>query len=317
MKTLFTPFLIGSLLVAIANVFIGFNIITTKQLLKSTIPIPALLTLRYMFGCLILLPIFLISKHRFKFYVNPDQKFNKDQKILYILMALLGGSIFNFIYMFGMQNTTAITTGMTGSTVPLLVVAFSAVFLKQRIHMHHILCAILVALGIAIIVFSNQRTPSVTNMIQTSHIPVLIVFIAMIPEAIFNVFAAKLPNNIRAIPSALLINFINFLVCVPFFVYSMFYFPLNNISKNDLTLCFMIGLFSGALYYSFYSSGIQKINAQTAGLLTGVVPISTTILAVLLLKEHFDILSLLGMVLVLLSIYLSIRFSNPNSHVSH
>ena len=55
------------------------------------------------------------------------------------------------------------------------------------------------------------------------------------------------------------------------------------------------------------TTGISKINAQTAGILTGVIPLSTATLSVLFLHESFTPLTFMGMSLVLISIYLGVR----------
>ncbi len=298
-------FLLGCFYVAMANMFIGVNIIITKYLVNA-LPVSVLLELRYCFGALILFIPILLSKNKFSFYQS-NKKYTSKQKFIYLNMALCSGVLFNAIFIFGMKNTTAIATGVIGSTLPLLVVAFSAVFLNQRIQIHHFICAFLVAIGIFIITLGNTKNSAMTSMFQNSQISNLIVFIAMIPEAMFTIFAKMLPQKVSPVVSAFLINILNLAFCTPFFIYTLFHFSIFSITPLQFSLCALIGLFSGVLFYVFYNAGISRINAQTAGLLCGVVPISTTILAIFILHESFGWISFIGMLFVLFSIYLGVH----------
>jgi drug/metabolite transporter (DMT)-like permease len=60
----------------------------------------------------------------------------------------------------------------------------------------------------------------------------------------------------------------------------------------------------------FYNRGISKIDSNTAALMTGVIPISSAILAIIFLNEPIQIYTFMGMICVLLSIYLGVRFGD-------
>jgi len=304
-------YIFGSFLVGIANLSGGFNVVATKYLINS-LSISVLLELRYLFGILALLPFVCFSKTKFQFY-RTEHKFNHREKIIYLAMALCAGVLFNSIYMLGIKNTTAIATGVIGSTIPLLVVAFSVVFLNQKLKKHHLICALLVTIGITILTVGNARNNSFSTMSMTPQISNLIVFIAMIPEAMFMIFAKMLPHKVFPIVSALYINFINLICCTPFFIFYIVKTNGLSISSFELFLCILIGIFSGAMYYVLYNIGMSKINAQTAGLLTGIIPISTTILAVFILHEKFGVFSFIGIIFVLLSIYIGVKASSNTS----
>lgn len=294
---------IGSLQVALANSFVAINIICSKYLL-TTIPLIILLELRYLLGCLVFFPILLnLKKNHISFYMTSNT-FSLREKYIYFLMAISGGALFNVIYMAGMKNTTAISTGIISSTIPLLIILLSFIFFQEKIRKNHILSACLVSIGICILNtgFSNTDT---TN-IQHTYIGNLIVFIAMLPEAMFTILAKMLNTKVHPTLSAFYINLINLLVCTPFFLFVLNANGMKNITLFKLFLSFLVGL-SGAFFYYFYNTGISKINAQTAGILTGVIPLSTATLSVIFLHESFTSLTFTGMSLVLISIYFGVR----------
>ena len=89
------------------------------------------------------------------------------------------------------------------------------------------------------------------------------------------------------------------------------------IDSSIWILSFLVGLFSGALFYSFYNSGIAKIDSNTAALMTGVIPISSAILAIIFLNEPFHVTTFLGMLCVLISIYVGVRYSEQSKVLLH
>lgn len=294
-------FILGCIQVALANSFVGLNIILTKNLVNFA-SMSVLLGLRYFFAVLILICISLISPKKFQFYLSAE-KFTNREKWIYIAMALSGGAIFNAIYTYGLKNTTAIATGMIGATIPLLIVLFSFLFLKQKIQSNHIYSAIMVSLGIVVLTIA---TPSNTALSSSMILSNFIVFMAMIPEAMFTILAKLISKPISPMGSALVINLINFLFCIPFFVFSIPKDFFYEVTPIFILFAFLTGLCI-ALFYSFYNAGISKINAHTAGLLTGVVPISTTIFSIIFLHEYFGVFSLIGLFCVLFSIYVGVK----------
>lgn len=312
-------YLFGVIEIAIANSFVGVNIILNKFLIEKA-PLMLLLELRYIFGVIILLLMALVLK-KFKFYLSPDRFTGKDWGI-YILMALSGGVFFNFIYMYGLNKTTATSVGIIGSSIPTIIVIFSYLFLRQPLKRIHVLSVILVVLGVMILnltripekVGNNHFISNSSNQMMLGN---FIVFLAMVPEALFTIFAKMLKIRVCPILSGLLINFLNGLFCLPFLIFSAWDFNFSKIDSSIWILSFLVGLFSGALFYSFYNSGIAKIDSNTAALMTGVIPISSAILAIVFLNEPFHVTTFLGMLCVLISIYVGVRYSEQSKVLLH
>ncbi|WP_158998027.1 DMT family transporter [Pigmentibacter ruber] len=312
-------YLIGVFEIGIANSFVGVNIILNKFLIEKA-PLMLLLELRYIFGVLILLFMAIIMK-KFKFYIE-DNKFNSYDWFIYILMALSGGVFFNFIYMYGLNKTTATSVGIIGSSIPTIIVIFSYLFLRQPLKRIHVLSVCLVVLGIMILNLTRIPGQVANDKIleHTSEQMILgnfIVFLAMVPEALFTIFAKMIKIKVCPIVSGLFINLLNGLFCLPFAIYSAREINFFQIDSKIWILSFFIGLFSGALFYTFYNRGIAKIDSNTAALMTGVIPISSAILAIIFLNEPFHITTFLGMFCVLISIYVGVRYADQSKVLLH
>jgi drug/metabolite transporter (DMT)-like permease len=54
--------------------------------------------------------------------------------------------------------------------------------------------------------------------------------------------------------------------------------------------------------YLFWYQGISMVRANIAGLFTGLIPVSSALIAILFLNERFTLFHAMGMALVLLAI---------------
>lgn len=297
-----------------ANSFVGVNIILNKFLIGKA-PLLLLLELRYLFGVLILLVISFFMKKKFVFYLSKERFTNKDW-FIYIVMALSGGVFFNFIYMSGMDKTTAISVGMIGSSIPTIIAIFSFLFLKQPLKRAHVFCILLVVVGVFILNMSRYPSQKFENYLEidstTMMIGNIIVFLAMIPEALFTIFAKMIRVRVCPVISGLLINLLNAMFCLPVAILSLNKINIFELDSIVWLFSFFVGLFSGALFYVFYNKGIAKIDSNTAAIMTGIIPISTAFLSVLFLNEPFRFNTFLGIVCVLFSIYIGVRFGESS-----
>lgn len=311
-------YLIGVLEIGLANSFVGVNIILNKFIIEKA-PLMVLLELRYIFGTIILFFMALCLK-KYKFYLT-EQKFTPNSWFIYILMALSGGVFFNFIYMFGLNKTTATAVGIIGSSISTIIVVLSYFFLRQPLKRVHILSVFLVVLGVMILNLTRVPVGTGQSLSDTSSgqmiIGNFIVFLAMIPEALFTILAKMIKIRVCPIVSGLFINLLNGLFCLPFAIYSGLNINLLQLDSTVWVFSFLIGLFSGALFYTFYNRGIAKIDSNTAALMTGVIPLSSAILAITFLNEPFQLTTFLGMSCVLFSIYVGVRFSDQSKVLLH
>lgn len=313
-------YLIGVFEMLLANLFVGINVVLNKFIVGK-VPILVLLEIRYLFGILILFFVTYIVKRNFAFYLTKE-RFSKKDWIVYLLMALSGGVIFNLIYILGLDNTTATSVGIIGSSLPTLIAIFSFFILKYPLKRVHLASIVLVFIGVMFLNINKIHVNGELSLhvLGSSSMVIgnIIVFIAMIPEALFTVFAKMINIKVCPLVSGLLINLFNAIVCLPFFIYYCCNgFNIFTLEANIWVFSFLIGLFSGALFYVFYNKGIAKIDTSTAALLTGVVPISAAIFAILLLNEPFGLNTFLGIFCVLISIIIGVKYSETSKVLFH
>jgi drug/metabolite transporter (DMT)-like permease len=102
--------------------------------------------------------------------------------------------------------------------------------------------------------------------------------------------------------AVILVNFFNLLMFLPFAAIGLKDFHPGSISLGIYIQLLVYGISGGIMFFLFWYRGLTKINANTAALFTGVMPVSTTLLAFLFLNESIGYNEILGMILVIVAI---------------
>ena len=63
------------------------------------------------------------------------------------------------------------------------------------------------------------------------------------------------------------------------------------------------------LGYLFWNKGVAVVGAASAGVFLYLIPVASSIMAVLFLNENFQLFHLIGVMLIIAGIYLTTRFA--------
>ncbi len=285
--------LLGLILVALAQIMVAINIVTTKSLLPST-PALFLLTVRFTLATLILLFLHCWSpKNKYPLLHYFSQLKRKDW--LYILaQALTAGVLFNLFMLLGLQYTDANNAGIITSILPLMIAIMSWLILGEKISYRTVISILLVTLGLFIIsygAFKGNTSSSLQGY--------LLILLSLLPEALYYILSKLYSIPLPIFLLSALLNGINALILgllIPFYSFS----PINW-QYNELGSLLVLGLSSG-LFYVFWYYGCEHIEGMMASLSTAIMPVTTVLFAWLFLGEHFTLIQALGMGIIISSI---------------
>jgi drug/metabolite transporter (DMT)-like permease len=139
----------------------------------------------------------------------------------------------------------------------------------------------------------------------------LLVFGAVIGEALFSTFRKLISPKISSLAITTLMSVIGFILFIPFALPETLAFDFSRTTPGDWALVLYCGLFVTVIAYLLWFSGLAEVSASTAAVFTGVWPVSAVVLAYLVLKEPYSPSHLLGIICVLGGIILIAMDSNP------
>lgn len=288
---------VAYLQLALSMAFVGANVAVGK-IIVSDVPIFLFSEIRFLIALLFLVPMLLINRQK------QALQLKKNEWGFLFLQSFFGVFLFSVLMLYGVRFTSATAAGIITSTVPAVIAILSFIFLRERLSISQTLSICLAVLGISIITF--QATPSNTEGTPLA-LGNILVFGAVISEALFTILAKKLSGVLTPIQMAAGVNIIGFLLFLPFAVREVTSFNLLNLGWSIWILIFYYAITASVLSFVLWYCGVANVKASVAGIFTGFIPISATLVGIILLKEPFGWNQAIGIMSVLGAIFLGTR----------
>ena len=288
MKIFYNP----HFLLTFTSLFWAFNTIAGRAAVGEVSPL-LIVSVRWFFVSLILTVI--CRKELIEAWII----LSKRIKWL-IMMGLLGFTGFNSSYYIAAHDTIAINLGIVQGTMPAFIIIIARIWLREEIKLIQ-LCGVLVTFVAVLVVVSAGDINGLLKFKLNKGDVVMI--LACTLYAVYAVGLRKKPK-IGALTLLTFFSYIAFIGSVP----GLFYEALsgNTIlpgNKGILILAVII-IFPSFLAQIFFMKGVEQIGPSRSGLYTNLVPVFSSLLAVLFLGELFQIYHLISLCLIFVGIYL-------------
>lgn len=283
----------GIMFLIFAQIMAGVNIVFSKYVLSS-IPILFILTLRFSLAFAILLPLhfFMIAKRK---QVSYFTKLKRRDWIFIFAQAVTAGVLFNFFILSGLEHADANVAGIISSALPAIIAIMSWVILGEKMSGKKALCVCFSTFGLMVIAFDKFLGVKV----KSSFWGEILILISLLPEATYYILSKMHTNTLPAFLISSLLNGINALLLTSYLIFTVSVPP--SISFFDWFILIILGLSSG-LFYVLWNFGCQKVDGVMISLSTAIMPLSTVVIAWVVLGEQLSKLQLIGMTMIILSI---------------
>lgn len=273
---------------------VGSSVVAGKLVVQS-FPVFLASGLRFFIASIILVPLLI------KLEGIPSMSMN-DFFIIF-LQSLSGVFLFSVFMLYGLKLTTAIEGGMITSTTPAVVGGLAFLLLKEKLTKNIGVGILLAVLGTLAINLSGSFTA-----VESGSAPVLgnlLIFGAVMGEALFIILGKFVAQRVSPLTISTVVSVFGVVLFLPFSIYQASQFHFKRVSMAEWGLIFYFGIVVTVIAFILMYQGISKVPASTAGVLTGVLPISSAILSVIILGEDISIFHLIGGGFILLAIYLT------------
>lgn len=285
----------GFLLAIIATLLWSGNFIIARKVSHTISPI-SLAFYRWACASLVLFPF------AYKKVIAELPYIKANWKIL-SLIALTGIALFNtFVYVAG-HNTTAINMALIGTTSsPIFATIMAVVFLKERLGFYRIIGMTICIAGIVLLISKGSWEILLSFKFSSGDAWILAGAFAF---AVYNILVRKKPVQISALSFLLIIFVIGTLMLFPFYILEQSL--VDNSTQWSTTLISSIlylGIGTSVLAFWCWNLAISKLGAGRTVLFGNLIPIFSTLEAILILGEsitpiHFysGILVIAGLVI--------------------
>ena len=282
-------------MLTLATLFWAGNFIVGKAAFVENIPPMSLVFFRWSLVWLILLPF------TYKEIVKNREIILKNLPLLFFL-ALTSVGLFNSCTYLALVYTQVINASLFNTAIPAMIILLCFIFNIEKTNRFQIMGLILSVVGILSIITKLDLNILLTLNFNKGDI-------IMIGGVItWGLYSSFLKKKKFTLPLLTLVHILCTLGLL--FIFPQFLFELSQgqIIKFDTNLGYILvylALFPSIGSYYCWAGAVAIIGANRAGIFLSLIPLFSTILAMIFYDEKFYFFHFIGSVLIVLGLFLS------------
>lgn len=285
----------GISLAALAALIWSGNFIVARGVYKEIPPI-SLAFYRWLFASIILFPF------AYKQFKN-DWKIIKQSWHYLFWVSLTGIALFNTFVYVGGHYTSAINLALIGTTSsPIMANILARIFLKEKIGWFKIIGIALCITGVLFLLAKGDFRNLLTFQFSEGDLWVLL---AAFCFAVYNTLVRKKPAAISASSFLLAIFSMGTILLLPFFIWEFNYSQPVVWSTNLAWVIIYLSVGASVICFWIWNIAIQKLGSGRTALFGNLIPIFSSIEAVVWLHERFTINHIISMTIVLMGLVIA------------
>lgn len=277
---------------ALGGAFWGLSGVFAKFLFMDGIDAKWLVSVRLLFGGVILIAFLFLKQRKEIFDILRESK----DRISLILFAVLGMFLVQFTYFMAIDASNPATATILQYLFPIIVMICTLCYEKRAPEAREIVVLGMVFAGVFLLITHGS-----------------IDSISITGAALFwGIFSAAAAAYYSIQPKKLLAKFGSSVTvgwglltggipCIPFMIKD--YDPVIMSTKNILLLGGVV-IVGTVLAFSLYLEGVRMVGSMTGSLLASVEPLVAAVCTAVLLKEHFQMMDYTGMALIIAGVSL-------------
>lgn len=284
---------LGSVLLSMSACIWGGMFVVVKMIVDEIHPIQ-LVWLRYLIAIIFLMIFSLLRREKWHW--------NWSDLRLIFLIGLIGNTISIVAQETGTWLSSAQTGAVITSATPTFMLIFAWIILKEKMTSVKIISVIMATLGVIMIVGLHLSG----NYILYG---VLSLIVAALTWALMSVLVKKV-NHYSSLQTTIISTMVAIVCLTPIIMLNPSALGNINFLNIKVILClFYLGVISTAMAFVMWNQGLKLVNASSSGLFFLLQPIVGTLLGWLLLGENISISFIVGTILIIGSVWFSIKFT--------
>ena len=219
-----------------------------------------------------------------------------------MILGIASITLFNSIVYYSLNFTNVISGVLMISTIPVMIIFFSSIFKIEKTNAYQISGVIFSLFGVVMIITKAELNLLLNLNFNKGDVWMVV---AMFSWAIYSALLKKKKHKLSQISLLETIISMGLIFLFPIYIIEMKmgYHVILNV-PFVLTLVYVV-LFPGLASFIFWIKGISIIGANRSGIFLHLMPIMSTILAIIIFEEKFMFYHLVGAILILIGIFLS------------
>jgi len=250
--------------------------------------------IRLFFASLILMIILFISREGFSI-AKPD-----IWKIF--ILGLIGNTLFQFLFIHGLNWTTASNTSLVMALTPVFVALLSTLLKHEKIHWAGWLGILISFIGFYFVITKQAGTFRFEWLSLRGDFFILV---GNIFWAIYTVFSKPLLQRIPPLKFTTMTLAIGTFFYLPFSAKDIWQLRWSEVSFQAWAALIYSGLFAIAISYVIWYASVKRVGNSKTAIYGNITPVFAVISAYIFLSEKLTLLQILGALIIFAGVYLT------------
>lgn len=225
----------------------------------------------------------------------------KERKFI-IVQGLLGVTGFNSLIYLAVQTTTVVNAVLINSCIPILIALCSLVIYKERLQTRQWIGILTSLTGVTLILAGGDLRSLLGLDFNRGD---LLVLLAGLVWALYSINLRNYPQDLHPFTFQTGIVIVGVIGIAPLFVIELMMGHRMPVTGPTLATIVYVAVFASVLAFIFWNRAVRNIGANRAGVFIHLMPVFSSILAVLFLNETIEPFHLQGISLVFFGIFLA------------
>ena len=278
-----------------ATLFWAGNFTIGKFAFTENIPPYSLAFFRWILVWLILIPFTFreISKKKNEI---------KDNLSLFFILGLTSVGVFSSFTYNALNHTQVINASLFNTAIPVTIILVCFLLKIEKTNIFQISGLIVSVLGILAIITRLDLNILLTLNFNKGDIYMLV---AIISWGIYSALLKRKKFSISLLSLIEVICTFGLLILFPAFLFELAQEKTIEVNSNFFYILFFIALFPSIGSYYCWAGAVSIIGANRAGIFLSLIPLFSTIFAIIFFDEKFLFFHLIGSILIILGLFLS------------
>lgn len=284
--------LIGIGLAVLATLIWSGNFIVARGVINDIPPI-TLAFYRWLLATLILLPF------AWK-YFSSGLTVVRNNWLYFLAAAATGVSVFNTFVYIGGHYSDAINLALIGTTTsPIISVILARIFLKEKISLFRLLGMMICVAGIFLLLSKGSLDKLYSLSFSKGDWWVLG---AAFSFAIYNTLVRKKPTGMNPVSFLFIIFLLGTVLLAPFYLNEIAQGKRMEFTVTNLAVILYLGLGASVICFLLWNIAIGKLGSGRTALFGNLIPVFSSIEAVMILGEKISWIQVVSFGLVMVGL---------------
>jgi len=220
----------------------------------------------------------------------------------FIVLGIIGNTIYQMLFIHGLNLTTASSTAIIMAMTPASVALLSSLLKHEKIHWVAWLGIVLSFVGFYLVITEQPGTFIFSWQNLKGD---MMIFFGNIVWAVYTVFSKPILGRISPLKWSSLTLAVGTVFYLPFCVPAFIRQDFGQISFKAWSILIYSGLFALAFSYVAWYASVKRIGNSKTAIYGNVTPIMTVIFAYIFIAERISFWQAIGALIILFGVYLT------------